>query len=126
VDAHPAVLPTSLATDAARDPSASNVEFVGLVVIVAVIANVVALSLSVVANVNGTSTTTPVVGEVVAEADQRNVPVANTSAFDGTTDRSPNPNEATATSATRLKVVFVDIFFLSISRDRESPALGFG
>ena len=32
---------------------------------------------------------------------------------------------ATATSATRLKVVFVDICFLSISRDREFPVLGF-
>jgi hypothetical protein len=39
--------------------------------------------------------------------------------------RTPKPREATATSATRLKVVFVDICFLSISRDRESPALGF-
>jgi hypothetical protein len=47
-------------------------------------------------------------------------------AFDGTTDRSPNPNDATATSAMRLKVVFVDICFLSISRLREFPPLGFG
>jgi hypothetical protein len=47
-------------------------------------------------------------------------------AFDGTTDRSPNPNEATATSAMRLKVVFVDICFLSISQDQEFPALGLG
>jgi hypothetical protein len=48
------------------------------------------------------------------------------SALDGATESIPNPNDATATSAMRLKVVFVDICFLSISRDRESPALGFG
>jgi hypothetical protein len=47
-------------------------------------------------------------------------------AFDGTTDSIPNPNAATATSAMRLKVVFVDICFLSISRVREFPELGFG
>jgi len=28
--------------------------------------------------------------------------------------KNPNPNEATVTSAMRLKVVFVDIYFLSI------------
>ena len=39
---------------------------------------------------------------------------------------TPKPREATATSATRLKVVFVDICFLSISRSRESPPVGFG
>jgi hypothetical protein len=50
-----------------------------------------------------------------------------TSAFAGTTDvKTPKPNDATATSAMRLKVVFVDICFLSISRDREFPKLGFG
>jgi hypothetical protein len=42
-----------------------------------------------------------------------------------TEDRTPKPNEATATSATRLKVVFVDICFLSISQDQEFPVLGF-
>jgi hypothetical protein len=36
----------------------------------------------------------------------------------------PNPNAATVTSATRLKVVFVDICFLSISQDQEFPELG--
>ena len=36
------------------------------------------------------------------------------------------PIAATATSAMRLKVVFVDICFLSISRVREFPNLGFG
>ena len=34
--------------------------------------------------------------------------------------------EATATCATRLKVVFVDICFLSISQGQEFPGLGFG
>jgi hypothetical protein len=47
-------------------------------------------------------------------------------ALDGATESIPKPNEATATSAMRLKVVFVDICFLSISRDREFPDLGFG
>jgi hypothetical protein len=40
--------------------------------------------------------------------------------------KTPKPREATATSATRLKVVFVDICFLSISRSEEFPPLGFG
>jgi hypothetical protein len=40
--------------------------------------------------------------------------------------RTPKPKAATATSATRLKVVFVDICFLSISQDQEFPGLGFG
>jgi hypothetical protein len=45
----------------------------------------------------------------------------------GATDvKTPKPKAATATSATRLKVVFVDICFLSISRVREFPELGFG
>jgi hypothetical protein len=45
----------------------------------------------------------------------------------GATDvRTPKPNAATATSAMRLKVVFVDICFLSFSREQEFPALGFG
>ncbi|CAB4986384.1 unannotated protein [freshwater metagenome] len=35
-------------------------------------------------------------------------------AEDGTAVSSPNPTAATATSATRLKVVFVDIIVLSI------------
>jgi hypothetical protein len=43
-----------------------------------------------------------------------------------TEDRTPKPREATATSAMRLKVVFVDICFLSISQDQEFPDLGFG
>jgi hypothetical protein len=44
-----------------------------------------------------------------------NVPVAAVmAAVDGTIDSVPNPTAATATSAMRLKVVFVDICFLSI------------
>jgi hypothetical protein len=39
---------------------------------------------------------------------------ADTVADDGTTERTPKPNAATATSAIRLNVVFVDICFLSI------------
>jgi hypothetical protein len=43
-----------------------------------------------------------------------------------TEDKTPKPKAATATSAMRLKVVFVDICFLSISRSREFPPVGFG
>jgi len=49
---------------------------------------------------------------------------AITVAEDGTAESIPNPNAATATSATRLNAVFVDIYFLSISRLREFPSLG--
>jgi hypothetical protein len=52
--------------------------------------------------------------------------VIRVAALDGTTEIIPKPREATATSATRLKVVFVDICFLSISRSREFPPVGFG
>jgi len=37
-----------------------------------------------------------------------------TYALEGATARTPRPNDATATSAIRLKVVFVDILFLSV------------
>jgi hypothetical protein len=37
-----------------------------------------------------------------------------TAADDGAVERTPKPNAATVTSAMRLKVVFVDICFLSI------------
>jgi hypothetical protein len=47
-------------------------------------------------------------------------------ALEGATDNIPRPKAATATSAMRLIVVFVDICFLSISRVREFPELGFG
>jgi hypothetical protein len=45
-------------------------------------------------------------------------------ACDGAAESIPKPNEATATSAMRLKVVFVDICFLSTSQDQEFPNLG--
>jgi hypothetical protein len=38
--------------------------------------------------------------------------------------KTPKPIAATATSAMRLKVVFVDICFLSISRTEEFPQFG--
>ncbi len=50
-----------------------------------------------------------------------------TAALAGATEvKTPVPKAATATSAMRLKVVFVDICFLSISRTLEFPGLGFG
>jgi len=42
-----------------------------------------------------------------------------TVACDGATERTPRPKAATATCATRLNVVFVDICFLSIVDPRE-------
>jgi hypothetical protein len=47
-------------------------------------------------------------------------------ALAGTTDNKPKLIAATVASATRLKVVFVDICFLSISRAREFPPAGLG
>jgi phage-related tail fiber protein len=47
-------------------------------------------------------------------------------ALDGTADINPKPNADTATSAMRLRSVFVDICFLSISRSEEFPPVGFG
>ena len=51
---------------------------------------------------------------LVAVADESVSVSADVAAFDGTTDITPKPNAATVTSAMRLKVVFVDICFLSI------------
>jgi hypothetical protein len=65
-----------------------------------------------------------VVAVVVAEV---NVAAAAWAADAGATEvRTPKPKAATATSAMRLKVVFVDICFLSISRSEEFPPVGFG
>jgi hypothetical protein len=48
-----------------------------------------------------------------------------TDAVAGATEaKTPNPKAATVTSAMRLKVVFVDICFLSISRTKEFPQFG--
>jgi len=46
-------------------------------------------------------------------------------ALEGAADSRPNPIADTATSAMRLRSVFVDICFLSISQDQEFPELGF-
>jgi hypothetical protein len=58
---------------------------------------------------------------VIADATRPSPAVAG-----ATEVKTPKPKAATATSAMRLKVVFVDICFLSISRVREFPELGFG
>jgi hypothetical protein len=52
--------------------------------------------------------------------------VRSTAVAGATEESVPKPKAATATSAMRLKVVFVDICFLSISRSEEFPPLGFG
>jgi hypothetical protein len=62
---------------------------------------------------------------VAVVADEVNVSACGT-AVEGTTESIPKPNAATATSAMRLKVVFVDIYFLSISRLSDDPSAGFG
>jgi len=66
---------------------------------------------------------TTVIDEVLNDAAEVNVEAA---ADAGATEvNTPKPNAATVTSAIRLKVVFVDICFLSISRSREFPWFGF-
>jgi hypothetical protein len=47
-------------------------------------------------------------------------------AVEGATERRPKPIAATVTSATRLKVVFVDIYILSISQFSDDPRAGLG
>jgi hypothetical protein len=47
-------------------------------------------------------------------------------ALEGAAPIRPKPNADTATSAMRLRSVFVDICFLSISQGQEFPDLGFG
>jgi hypothetical protein len=61
---------------------------------------------------------------MVGEATEIAVIVA--AALAGATDNRPKPIADTATSAMRLRSVFVDICFLSISQDQEFPELGFG
>jgi hypothetical protein len=75
-----------------------------------------------------TDTALPTFGELVAVNNEIEFTVdcAFAAAVAETTESIPNPIDATATSATRLKVVFVDICFLSISQDQEFPELGFG
>jgi len=70
-------------------------------------------------------TSTRCVGIVPTVSDVGDVVVP--AAVAGATEvRTPKPKAATATSAMRLKVVFVDICFLSISRSEEFPPVGFG
>jgi len=57
--------------------------------------------------------------QVPAEVRDKEFP--KTAAWVGTTDIKPSPNEAAATSAMRLNVVFVDIIFLSIVVDETFP-----
>jgi hypothetical protein len=74
------------------------------------------------ANVTGIVEVTPGVNAGIVPTEM----AVGFTACDGTTETIPRPKAATATSAMRLKVVFVDICFLSISRVREFPDLGFG
>jgi hypothetical protein len=61
------------------------------------------------------SVTEAVSPTVTVEAEALRVSVSlTTAAEEGATERTPRPNAATATSAIRLKVVFVDICFLSV------------
>jgi hypothetical protein len=70
-------------------------------------------------NVSFPARAAPIVPMVIADG-------VVTAAEAGVTDvKTPKPKAATATSAMRLKVVFVDICFLSISRSREFPSFGF-
>jgi hypothetical protein len=61
-----------------------------------------------------------------ADAEVNEFPSAATAPKDAVVEIVLKPNAATATSAMRLKVVFVDICFLSISRSEEFPPVGFG
>jgi hypothetical protein len=51
---------------------------------------------------------------------------ADSAALEGAAEINPKPIADTATSAMRLRSVFVDICFLSISRSEEFPPFGFG
>jgi hypothetical protein len=53
------------------------------------------------------------------------LPLCERAALAGTAESVPNATTDTATSAMRLRSVFVDICFLSISRAREFPSFGF-
>jgi hypothetical protein len=102
------------------DPVGAEITFA-----VTVIVSVVAADAAKTA-VTGRLATTPgrIAGIVPAVRDETALLAV---ALAGATEvRTPRPKAATATSATRLKVVFVDICFLSISRVREFPDLGFG
>jgi hypothetical protein len=73
----------------------------------------------------GTASRDPSVNETRTGPASAAVPVPDT-ALEGAADNNPKPNADTATSAMRLRSVFVDICFLSISQDQEFPDLGLG
>ena len=52
------------------------------------------------------------------------VAVVGAAALEGAADNRPNPIADTATSAMRLRSVFVDICFLSFSRSSDDPNFG--
>jgi hypothetical protein len=95
--------------------SVPTVEFVGFVETVAISVDVAASKVPAAATLTGICTAVPTAGEAVNAVPFVYVNVtAVAAACDGATERTPRPNAATATSATRLKVVFVDMFFLSL------------
>ena len=51
------------------------------------------------------------------------IAIVDVAALAGTVDIRPKPSDVTATSAMRFRSVFVDMFFLSVSRRKESPSL---
>jgi hypothetical protein len=61
---------------------------------------------------------TTVIDEVLSENEVAAADAGDTDVI------TPKPKAATVTSAMRLKVVFVDICFLSISRTEEFPQFG--
>jgi hypothetical protein len=70
--------------------------------------------------------TTPTAGVGIVPTDSVAARAEFVVADAGATEvKTPKPKAATVTSAMRLKVVFVDICFLSISRSREFPSFGF-
>jgi hypothetical protein len=77
-------------------------------------------------NGNDTFSTTGASRRAVVTCDTESDPSVFAADATVTEESIPNPKAATATSAMRLKVVFVDICFLSISRSEEFPLLGFG
>jgi hypothetical protein len=101
------------------------VERAGLAVRVAATVNVSPVVPAACAIANVTTVATPT---RVGPTEPAVIPVgATVAALAGATEvNTPKPNAATATSAMRLKVVFVDICFLSISRSEEFPPVGFG
>jgi hypothetical protein len=109
-------------------PSASdaNAEPVGALITFAAIVIVSEAACELIETVTGIVTVTPAraAGTVPTEITEN----AASAFADGAaaTESIPKPNAETATSEMRLRSVFVDICFLSISRSREFPSVGFG